>query len=203
MTEADAKAAEPQSRGAARARVRELERVALELREHIERERASPPQSAEELQAGVRQAQEAVEGIQRRIDAAKAEARALKDEIDELERRHAELPEAARIVEWPRLVGEKVRRLAEVGVREGLIASLEGEKLAAAGALEAARQRLAAFEAGVYDRPVEEDPRLVSLREEMSAASAALEASKPRDGGGKKKKAAKRAARKKEKREKG
>jgi seryl-tRNA synthetase len=197
MTGADSQTEESRSRGKARGRVKELKRVASELRGHIERERAGGPPSAKEVRAAVRQAQDTVEDIQRRIDAAKAEARTLKDEIEELDRRYAGVHEAERMLEWPRLVGEKMRRLAEVGVREGLIASLEGEKLAAVGALEAARQRLAAFESGVYERPLEEDPRLVSLREEISAASAALEADKTRGGESKKKTAAKRPPRKK------
>jgi DNA repair exonuclease SbcCD ATPase subunit len=192
MTEADSKTAEPRSREQARARALALARAESELRASIERERKGPPPTAKEVRAAVRQAQDAVDDIQKRIDAAKAEARTLKDKIQELERRHAEVPEAERMMEWPRLVNEKAHLLAQVGVREGLIASLEGQKLAATGALEAAKQRLVAFEAGVYARPMEEDPRLVSLREELSAATAALEGEKPRSAGGKKKKASKR-----------
>jgi hypothetical protein len=157
---------------AAAARVEELQRAESELRELLRREREEGPHTAAEVAGAMAKAQAEVEAFQGRIDAVKGEARALKAEVVELERKYEEVPEAERGAEWPTLVGEKMRRLIEVRVREAHIAALEAQKWAALGTLEAAKQRLAAVEAGADRLPLEKDPRLLSLQEEMAAAAA-------------------------------
>lgn len=186
MSEAETKESAAATVSEAEARVEELKRVESELRERLSREREAGAPSAEEAGAAVAKARAEVEAVQGRIDAAKREAAALKAEAEELERKYEETPEAERVAEWPKLVGEKMRRLVEVRVREAAIATLEGQKWTAAGALEEAKHRLAALEAGAYELPLEEDPRLVSLQEEKAAAAAALKSLKPARRGAKK-----------------
>src|SRR5215213_3960037 len=156
MSKADTQAAQTISE--AEALVEELKRAEAELRERLQQERTGAPPSAEETAALLAKAQAEVESLQGRIDSAKREAGALKAEIDELERKYEEVPEAERVVEWPRAVGEKMRRLIELRVREAAIAALEGQKWAAMSTLEGAKHRLAALEAGAPGLPLNEDP---------------------------------------------
>jgi colicin import membrane protein len=186
MSETEARAAAGLAVSEAEARVEALKRAEAELRERLRREREEGAPSAEEAAAAVAKAEAEVAAVQARIDAAKREAAGLKAEAEELERKYEETPEAERAGEWPRLVGEKMRRLIEVRVRESSIAALEGQKWAATGALEAAKQRVAALEAGAHELPLKEDPRLLSLQEEQAAAVAALKALKPSGRGRKK-----------------
>jgi hypothetical protein len=180
MTEADGRT--QQGSAEARARLDELKRFEAELRGRLERERAEGPRPPEELQAAVEAAQASVNAVQSKIDAAKLEAKRLKGEIEELDQTHEAVPEDERMIRWPRLVGEKMRRLAELGLRESEITSLEAEKWATMHGLEEARHRLAAHESGVHERSIEEDPRLVSLREELAEAEVAAAVKGARKG---------------------
>lgn len=192
MTEADERT--PRGSGEARARLDELKRFETQLRGRLEQERAEGPRPLEELRGAVAAAEERVNGVQSKIDAAKIEAKRLKGEIEELERTHDAVPEDERMIRWPQLVGEKMRRLAELSLRESEITSLETEKWATMHGLEEAKHRLAAQEFGVHERSIEEDPRLVSLREELAEASAAVKGASKRPSKGANKRASKRAS---------
>jgi hypothetical protein len=79
-------------------------------------------------------------------------------------------------VEKARLDVEIDWRGAEINIVEAKIGELETRKWQSRERLELAEQRLAALEAGVYDRPLAEDPRLLDLQAAYQAATARLKA---------------------------
>lgn len=159
----------------AQARVEQLDRLLVELQDQLQKERAGPPPSAEALEATIQEAQAKVDRIQAVINEAKSLAKKRKREIDEWKLWYQGLPGIDKTAEWAKLQSEINWRGAEIRALEEQISGLETEKWNATGRLEMARQSLEALNAGVYDRPLEEDPRLVALQAEREAATDALE----------------------------
>lgn len=171
-------AAPQQALKEAQAQVKRLKRLATELRRQLKKERAGPPPSAEALEATIQEAQAQVDSIQAEINEAKSLAKKRKREIHEWKLWYQGLPGIDKTAEWAKLQNEIDWRAAEIRSLEEQISGLENEKWNATGRLEMAKQSLEALNAGVYDRPLDEDPRLVALQSERAAAAATLEAAK-------------------------
>lgn len=159
----------------AQARLEQLDRLAVELRDQLEKERAEGPLAAEALKAAIQDAQAQVDRIQAEINEAKSLAKKRKREIDEWKLWYQGLPGIDKTAEWAKLKNEIDWRGAEINTLQEQISILETKKWTATGVLETARIRLAAFEEGVYDRPLDDDLRLVALQVEREAVAAALD----------------------------
>lgn len=113
-----------------------------------------------------------IENIQSQIDKAKEQAKKRKREIDDWKQWFHSLPGTDRTEEQAKLDVEIGWRGTEIKDRQDEIGILETKKWAIKGELEALKQQLLALEEGVYDRPIEEDPRfihaLAAYEEEMA-----------------------------------
>ena len=151
-----------------------LKRLAAGLQKQLEAERVGGPPTRARLQATLEQAEDDLERLEAETEKAKRRSKKRKREIDEWKTWYANQAGIDKTAARAKLDSEITWRAAEINALEARIAQLVADDLAAEGRLEQARHQLAALEAGVYDRPVEEDPRLVSLMEEWKAAKAAL-----------------------------
>lgn len=138
------------------------ERMA-EVRAQLETERAAGPFTQSGLQAELAQAQTEVERTATAADRAKTQASKRKKEIDEWKAWYNGLPEDEKAVGLSKLQSEIKWRAGELEALTPQISDLLTAQATAVGNLELAQQRLRAFEAGVFERPLDEDPRLVKL----------------------------------------
>ena len=103
---------------------------------------------------------EETEEIEIQIEGAKDQASSRKDEISEWKLWYNGLAEIDKTESMKKLEFEVGWRSKDIGEIEKKIVELQKSLLAAKGRLETARQMLAAFEAGVYEGSMVEDPRL-------------------------------------------
>lgn len=146
------------------------ERLA-EVRAQLEAERAAGPFTLSGLQAEVAQAQAEAERTYTAAQSAKAQASRRKDEIDEWKAWYNSLPEDEKEVGMVKLQSEIKWRAAELEVLTPQIRDLLAAQATAVGNLELAQQRLTAFEAGVFERSIEEDPRFLHLNNALHSAN--------------------------------
>ena len=102
-------------------------------------------------------------------------AKKLKIEIDEWKLWYERLPENGKPLGALKLKIEVDQRAAEIDSVGKQIDQLRLSERQAWGELEHAKQRLAAFQASVYQLPLKEDPRLKGLQAAHAEAVAALE----------------------------
>lgn len=103
----------------------------------------------------------------------KAKAKQFKREVDDWKQWFHTLPGINRAVQLAKLQSEIQWRSAAIAAAEAQISTLSQAQLAAQDTLERARQQLAALDAGVFERPLSEDPRLLAVMAELDAARAA------------------------------
>ena len=168
MANANVEESDPLSVDNLQAQIAQLTRAGEELCQYIAQERASGPPDTQTLQALVQQAQQEIDTLQESIRAAKAAARQHKAAIDQLEQQFNALPAEQRPNAWPKLMGDTMQHHTDIRIREVEIGQLELQKLTVTGRLEEARHSLEALQAGVYACPLAEDPRLVTLQEELT-----------------------------------
>jgi hypothetical protein len=159
----------------AKARVKFLSSLLAKMRAQIKAERAEAPPSLADLNTNIGQAQAAVTRIQADIEEGKLRAKKLKIEIDEWKLWYQRLPENGKPLGELKLKIEIDQRAAEIDAVGKQIDQLRLSERQAWGELEHAKQRLAAVEAGVYNLPLKEDPRLKGLQAAHAEAVAALE----------------------------
>lgn len=135
--------------------------------------RAGIPDSAQ-LQANVEQAQLQVDAINSEKERLKDAASNRKNEITEWKQWYDALPGLDKTVELEQLNHEVQWRLKEVVQLETDIGKLYGDEFEVSSQLELAKQQLTAFEAGVFERPVDQDPRLIAARKTIEKEEAEL-----------------------------
>jgi hypothetical protein len=145
------------------------ERIA-EVRAQLEAERATGPFTLSKLQAELVEAQIEAERAATAAEKAKSQASKRKDEIDEWKAWYNSRPEDEKEVSLVKLQSEIKWRAVELEVLTPQISNLLAAQATAVGNLELAQQRLRAFEAGVFERPIEEDPRLTILQSSLQSA---------------------------------
>lgn len=141
----------------------DLEKRVELVRSDIVAERAMGVPDREQLQAEHAQALIYANKAITAAEAGKAEAKRRKKEIDDWKDWYNNLPEEEKEVGLAKLQSEIAWRAAELERLTPKITELLINQANAQGALEVAQQRLSAFEAGIYERPVEEDPRLIAV----------------------------------------
>jgi len=142
------------------------ERVA-EVRAQLEAERAAGPFTLSGLQVELAQAQSEAERAATAAEKAKAQASRRKKEIDEWKAWYNSLLEDEKAIGLVKLQSEIKWRAAELDILTPQISELLAAQATAVGNLELAQQRLRAFEAGVFERPIDEDPRLLHITEQL------------------------------------
>jgi hypothetical protein len=160
----------------AKAEANRLKALLAHIRKEVKAERVGSPPASAELHTVIDRTNAEIEAYQRQINAAKALAKKRKREIDEWKQWYQGTGSIDKTVEKARLDVEIDWRGAEINIVEAKIGELETRKWQSRERLELAEQRLAALEAGVYDRPLAEDPRLLDLQAAYQAATARLKA---------------------------
>ena len=145
------------------------ERIA-EVRAQLEAERAAGPFTLSKLQAELAEAQIEAERAATAAEKAKAQASKRKDEIDEWKAWYNSRPEDEKEVSLVKLQSEIKWRAVDLEVLTPQISNLLAAQATALGNLELAQQRLRAFEVGVFERPLAEDPRLAALQSSLESA---------------------------------
>jgi len=157
-----------------RARVAHLKKIATAIRKQLKAERAGGLPTEASLQAALDEAEDRVEQLEARIAKAKGLSKKRKREIDEWKTWYNNQPDIDKTAARAKLDGEIHWRADEIKKLEDQISRRIAKHLDAEGAVEQVRHQMAALEAGVYDRPIKEDPRLIGVLEELEEAKAAL-----------------------------
>lgn len=158
----------------AKQQLAKLDEILVGLKAQIEAERAQIQASKEQgsdiaavLRTDMNAAWEKVEGIETEIEEAKDQAGSRKDEISGWKLWYNGLAEIDKTESMKKLEFEVGWRSKEIGEIEKKIAGLQESLLDARESQEKARQKLEAYEAGVYGLPIEEDPRIKELQEQI------------------------------------
>lgn len=168
----------------AKERVTLLETLLVKLRSQIEAERREGSSDPSILQAQVNHAKMKWDRIQSDLGETKGLSRKRKDEIDgwkawyenrSNEEKPVQSKKQQREADLDRLQKEIKWRADELASNGEKFNTLIPQEFEARGVYEMASQKLAAFQTGVYKRPIEEDPRLKSLQEELREAVADVE----------------------------
>jgi len=155
----------------ARTRVRILKSALKEIREQVQAERDEGLPDLATLQAVASSAKTGLDKVQSELGQAKALSKKRKNEIDEWKKWYEKLPAEEKAAGLANLQNEIHWRAAELDANGQKINTLMMSELEAMGAFEIASQKLAAFESGVQDLPVEKDPRLKKVLAELDKAT--------------------------------
>jgi len=158
----------------AKARVKILKSVLAEIRIQVKMEREQKPPDVTTLQADVSVAQARLDKVQSELKQAKALSRKRKDEIDEWKGWYEKLPENEKPAGLISLQNEINWRAVELDTNGQKINELTMIEIDAMGTLEVAKQKWAAYEAGVHKLPAEKDPRLKGVLVELEEATTAV-----------------------------
>ncbi|MBD2194817.1 MULTISPECIES: hypothetical protein [Calothrix] len=161
---------------AAHANVVFLTSVLSELRLQIEDERANVPGSEDVIKADILKAEMQLEKVENKINREKQECKQRKHEIDEWKRWYSSIAQIEKSQEREKLDFEINWRSQSIAEGEAKISQLEQEKLAAITNLEKSKIQLEAFREGVYNNPIESDPRLIEAELALQAAQDELKA---------------------------
>jgi chromosome segregation ATPase len=153
-----------------------LTRVFSELRLQIEDERANLPGSEDEIKADILKAEMQLEKVENKINREKQQCKQHKHEIDEWKRWYHSIAQIEKSQEREKLDIEINWRSQAIAEGEAKISQLEQEKLAATKNLEKSKIQLEAFREGVYDNPIESDPRLIEAELALQVAQDELKA---------------------------
>lgn len=163
----------------AKTRVKMLQSAWGGIRAQIEAERRQGITDPAALQVEVDRAQLAWQKIQSELNQAKELSQKRKDEIDGWKAWYGRLPKAEKPTGLERLQREIKWRADELASNGEKIGKLIPKEFEVRGVFEMAKQKQAAFQAGVHKRAIEEDPRLKSLRAELDKTVAAVEQLEP------------------------
>ncbi len=141
-----------------------LKQQLAELLSRCEAERAEGVPDLAQLELKLSRAPKKVEKIQTKIRKAKRQAKQRKQEIAEWKLWCEGIGSMDKSEERAKLELEIQWRSVEIAAQETKISQLETEKLAALGDVERHAEQIEAVKAGIYDLPLEEDPRLLELQ---------------------------------------
>jgi phage shock protein A len=146
-----------------------LEQLLGDLRaEHA----AGPPERAA-LAHAIATAEGEVARLAAEIERRKAQAKQYKREVDGWKQWYHGQPAISRLPQLAKLQAEIMWRSGAIAGLEAQIGALYTAHSAAHSALEVARRQLDALDAGIYERPISEDPRILDVMAALDAARAA------------------------------
>ncbi len=144
----------------------------LKARLKAERSRGAPAKA--DLEASAAAAEKELERIAGATSQAKARIKKRKRELSDWKQWYANLTDIDKSTEKSTLDREVAWRAREIQDLQTRLGTLEGENLNTMGRLEQTRIQMEALQAGAYDRPLDEDPRLTHVQFEREAAAVAL-----------------------------
>ena len=160
----------------AQAQVVFLTRRLSELRIELEAERANVPASSDAIQSRIVEAERHLDQLQKQINQARSKSKQHKQEIEEWKQWYGAIAPINKTQAWATLNMEISWRSQEICTCKATISKLETEKLATMSRVEKMHSQWAAFTNGLYDRPLEEDPRWLEIEASLNAAKVALNA---------------------------
>lgn len=158
-----------------------LTRALSELRLQIEAERSNVPPSAEVIETDILKAEMRLENVQTKIDKEKQKCKKRKKEIDEWKRWYHSIAEIEKSQAREKLDLEINWRSQAISKCEVKISQLKAEELVKMGDLEKKKIQLEAFTNGVYDLPIESDPRLKAAEVALQTAQERLKTAQAED----------------------
>jgi hypothetical protein len=148
------------------ARKKQPDPAAKFMKEYLKQLRAvrkgSLPTRAE-LEQGVQKWEHECAGLKAEVKKAEALAKKRKREIDEWKQWYNGIPKIDKSEEWAKLEAEIAWRAHEINDAQNKINQLYEQHLAAQTQLEMARHWLIAYDHGILEKPLKEDPRYVAL----------------------------------------
>ncbi len=141
-----------------------LEKQMASLQARLEAERSDGIPSLKELEEQLSRAQKYSEKIEAKILKAKGLAKLRKKEIADWKHWYEGVLSVDKSQERAKLQAEILWRSEAIAHQETKISQLESENLDALGKVVQLEEQIEATKAGIYDRPVEEDPRLLELQ---------------------------------------
>ncbi|MGK7928004.1 MAG: hypothetical protein AB4290_22655 [Spirulina sp.] len=141
-----------------------LEKQMASLKARLEEERANGLPSLQELEKQLSRAQKKAEKLQTKIQKAKLLAKLRKKEIADWKQWYEGVPSIDKSQERAKLQAETLWRLEAIANQEKKIGRLETEEREALTKVVALEEKIEAIQAGAYDIPLEEDPRLLELQ---------------------------------------
>lgn len=140
-----------------------LEQMLAQLKEQIAAERSEAPTRGT-LETVVAAHRARVEQLTAQLTPQKQRAKQRKQEVDDWKWWFSNLPPVRQLDNLPMLMREIEWRAAELAALTAAISAADVALAEAEGALAQAQHRLQLFDAGVFDRPEENDLRLVALQ---------------------------------------
>ena len=147
-----------------------FKRLLSELKVELEAERSNLPNSVDVIQVSIAEAELNLEKVQAKINKAKGQSKQRKQEISEWKRWYEAIAQINKAQEWETLTQEMTWRSQIISDCEVKISQLESKKLMLMGELEKKRIQLVAFMNGVYELPLNEDPRLIEAQAALKTA---------------------------------
>lgn len=144
----------------------------LRVRLKAERSRGRP--AKKDLETAAAAAEKKLACLEAAVRQAKVQIKKRKRELSEWKQWYGNLAQIDKTTEKAALDREVAWRADEIQGLQKRIGALEAKSLNAMGEMEQARIQLEALEAGAYDRPLDDDPRLAHVQIERKAAAAAL-----------------------------
>ena len=157
----------------ARAREKHWRHQVKQLRGRLKEERRRGKPDRSDLEASAAAAEKKLARIAAATNEAKDQIKKRKRELSEWKQWYGNLAQIDKTSKKAALDREVAWRADEIQHLQTRIGGLEGESLNAMGELEQARIQLDALEAGAYDRPLDDDPRLTHVQVERAAAAKA------------------------------
>lgn len=152
-----------------------FQQLLTELRVELESERSTLPDSVDVIQDSITETELTLEQVQASINKLKLKSKQRKQEIDEWKRWYGAIAPLNKMPEWETLTQEIMWRSQNISDCEAKISQLESKKLMLMGDLEKKWIQLAAFMNGVYDLPLDEDPRLIEAQSTLKTAQESLQ----------------------------
>lgn len=152
-----------------------FKRLLSELNVELEAERSNLPDSVDVIQVSIAEAELNLEKVQAKINKEKGKSKQRKQEISEWKRWYEAIAQINKTKEWETLTQEITWRSQIISDCEVKISQLEAKKLMLMGDLEKKRIQLAAFVNGVYELPIDQDPRLIEAQVALETAQDALQ----------------------------
>ena len=152
-----------------------FQQLLTELRVELESERSTLPDSVDVIQDRISETELTLEHVQAKINTLKSQSKQRKQEIAHWKRWYEAIAKINKTQEWETLTQEIIWRNQVIRNCEAKISQLESKKLTLMGDLEKKWIQLAAFMNGVYDLPLDEDPRLIEAQAALKTAQDSLQ----------------------------
>ena len=145
-----------------------LKQQLVALRSRLELERAEGIPDLAILEGKLTKAHRQADKVETKITKAKQQAKQRKSEIAEWKLWYDGVGKLDKAEEHTKLMAEIRWRSEAIATLESKIIQLESDQLAALTTVEQLEEKIEAVKAGVYELPVDEDPRVVELEEAIA-----------------------------------